>query len=105
MTTKATAMGSTDYRTARKVDNNTVEWIGNDGVRHIRLHRTDILTFNHDGTINVSMGGWPTVTTRSRINKYLPGGYSVFQRNYSQYIRYPSGETFEFFDGMVIPSL
>jgi hypothetical protein len=38
----------------------------------VRLHSTDIITFHNDGRIDVFTGGWDTVTTRDRINRYLP---------------------------------
>mgnify|MGYP003344650536 CR=1 FL=1 len=38
----------------------------------VRLHATDILTCWPDGTVSVSSGGWKTVTTKARINEFLP---------------------------------
>ncbi len=45
----------------------------------IRLHATDILTFYPCGSVVVKTGGWKTVTTKSRINDYLPVGWHIFQ--------------------------
>jgi hypothetical protein len=45
----------------------------------IRLHLTDILTFNPDGSVVANSGGWKTVTTKARLNDYLPSGYGISQ--------------------------
>jgi hypothetical protein len=42
------------------------------------LHSTDIITFRKDGTIVANTGGWQTVTTKARLNEYLPVG--IYQR-------------------------
>lgn len=62
---------------SRKLQNNTYAQRRYSGQIAIRLHATDILTFHEDGRINVSTGGWDTVTTRSRMNDYLPGPWRV----------------------------
>lgn len=36
----------------------------------LRLHQTDIVTYNLDGTQTIWMGGWNTVTTKSDINAH-----------------------------------
>jgi hypothetical protein len=56
----------------RKLANNTYAERRELGAIAIRLHATDILTFNADGSIVVSSGGWKTSTTKARINDYLP---------------------------------
>lgn len=43
-----------------------------------QLHSTDVITFYEDGRIEVSTGGWDTVTTRDRINNYLDKPWHVF---------------------------
>jgi hypothetical protein len=43
----------------------------------VRLHATDVLTLFPDGRIEINTGGWHTVTTRDRINRYLPSPWSV----------------------------
>lgn len=63
---------------SRKLANNTYlkrRW--NDAIA-VRLHATDILTFYPDGRIEVSTGGWDTVTTRDRINTYLDKPWRVY---------------------------
>lgn len=76
-------------RDSRKLANNTYAQ-RRDGCRYsdsggnpgepsiaIRLHETDILRFYSNGDIWVNTGGWHTVTTRSRINEFLPRPYNV----------------------------
>lgn len=74
----------------RKLGNNTYA-IRREDCLTIRLHSTDILAFKPDGTATVNTGGWRTVTTKARLNEYLPSG-SIAQRNGQWY--WHTGETF-----------
>lgn len=65
-------------KTRRKLENNTYA-IRHDDSISIRLHETDILTFHPNGRVNVTTGGWKTVTTKARLNEYLPHGLSLTQ--------------------------
>lgn len=62
----------------------------------VRLHNTDIVTIHPDDTYTLNTGGWNTVTTKDRINKYAPG--YVTQRQGIWYLT--DGSLFE--DGVVI---
>src|SRR5882762_3850822 len=64
-------------RESRKLANNTYARRRCSGKIAIQLHATDILTFHSDGQIDVNTGGWDTVTTRSRMNDYIPGPWRV----------------------------
>lgn len=56
----------------RKVANNTwAERRGDDRIA-IRLHRTDVITFDRDGTVTLNTGGWYSVTTKERMNSFSP---------------------------------
>lgn len=48
------------------------------------LHNNAIARHNSDGTLSISMAGWPTPTTRERLNA-LPN-VSVTQKNFTQYL-------------------
>lgn len=49
-----------------------------DGTIGITLHSTELVKFHPDNkTVEVTTGGWNTVTTRERLNRYLPGGLRV----------------------------
>lgn len=51
--------------------------------------------------IRVSSCGWKTSTTKERINRYLPGGYRLYQEDYEWYLSTPNGVR-EFSDGMLL---
>lgn len=51
----------------------------------VKLHRTDVVTLHPDGSSEIKTGGWQTVTTKSRINKYSPHA-SIVQKDYTWYI-------------------
>jgi hypothetical protein len=38
----------------------------------IRLHRTNVVHYAKDGTVTLNSGGWRTVTTKDRINRFSP---------------------------------
>jgi len=42
-------------------------------VFHIKLHRTNILTYYANGDIGFDSGGWKTVTTKQRMNEFVRG--------------------------------
>lgn len=59
----------------RKLANNT--WVERrDAGFAVRLHDTDVVTYYPDGSIRLDTGGWRTVTTKERINRFSPFGIS-----------------------------
>jgi hypothetical protein len=82
-------------KTSRKAANNTVVRIENE-TAIIRLHETDIVTIKQNGNAILNSGGWQTVTTKERINRYTSAGIS--QRNSIWYMRDGS----LFYDGIEI---
>jgi len=62
---------------SRKLANNTYAQRRFSGQIAVRLHATDILTFHSDGQIDLNTGGWDTVTTRSRMNDFIPRPWRV----------------------------
>ena len=91
-------------RISRKVANNTYlvdfgEYIG------LRLHGTIIVSYHPDRT-KVFTGGWRTVTTKARINDYLPAG-GIFQKAGVWYWNTigPDGGNHEFEEGDAIIKL
>ena len=38
----------------------------------VRLHNTDVVTIHSDDTYTLNTGGWRTVTTKERINRFSP---------------------------------
>lgn len=78
---------------SRKLANNTVEYIyPSEGgaikdehgtvvdygiVACVRLHDTDIIKRFGDGTVRLDSGGWRTITTKDRLQNFMPRGRSV----------------------------
>lgn len=56
----------------RKLANNTYAERRPGGVIAIRLHATDIIEYHPDGAIALDTGGWLTVTTKERMNRFAP---------------------------------
>lgn len=86
---------------SKKVGNNTYAIRRDQNSIAIRLHNTDILTFSANGSIKLNTGGWETVTTKSRMNEFLPEGYSVFQKSHVWYVDTPKGMV-AYRDNMVV---
>jgi hypothetical protein len=74
---------------SRKVANNTYLERRPDGDIAVRLHATDVVTFHADGTATLDSGGWLTVTTKARMNEWLPGGISLGSVKGRWYFMYP----------------
>ncbi len=76
------------------------------GVLYIKLHRTNIITFDKQGRPTLRMGGWNTVTTRERMDRFLPKRWYVFNRKGEAYVGYRGKEwtdphkTYPFVEGM-----
>lgn len=83
--TKKEIMAGVESRDKGKlIDHNTVEYHRADGTKVVRLHFTDIITLHLDGSITLNSGGWKTVTTKERLNKF--SGFSIFQEKNIWYI-------------------
>jgi hypothetical protein len=67
-----------------------------EGMIAIKLHDTDIVTVFNDGRMILNSGGWLSVTTKERINRYTNAGIS--QRGGIWYMKDGS----LFYDGMTI---
>ena len=51
----------------------------------IRLHGNVIMQIYRDKIVPLD-GGWRTVTTKERLNRYLPRGYKVYQKDWEWYL-------------------
>lgn len=58
-------------RESRKLENNTYLQQRGENIT-VKLHATDVVTYQPDGKIILDSGGWRTVTTKDRINRYAP---------------------------------
>lgn len=90
---------------ARKIANNTLEVLDDNGdVEAIRLHDTNILTYDVDH-VTLNSGGWQTVTTKARLNQYLPDGVRIEQKDFEWFVIDGRDNTHKpFEDGMIIAS-
>lgn len=95
----------TGKKRTRKIDNNTWEVLDNDGnVIAIRLHDTNIITYQGH-KVTLDSGGWQTMTTKARLNRYLPDGVSISQKNFDWFVHDTRDNTVKpFTDGMTIAS-
>ena len=71
----------------RKIGNNTYLERRDDDIA-LRLQNTDILLYHPDGKITLNSGGWRTVTTKARINEFLPAEWSLWQERGVWYLAY-----------------
>lgn len=86
-------------KVARPIENNTrVVSRGEDFA--VQLHDTDVVTFHKDGSVTLDSGGWLTVTTKDRMNRYLGdrgrigsdrGVWFVYNRSWEKRTRYFDG--------------
>lgn len=79
-------MDGIDCIKSRIIDNNTVRYETENGDTIIRLHLTDIITFKPNGDTIIHVGGWQTITTKDRINKFLLDDWQIFQEKNIWYL-------------------
>jgi len=62
----------------------------------IKLHNTCVVILHPNGSSEIRTGGWQTVTTKNRINKYSPHA-RITQKDYAWYINgsWESGTPYE----------
>lgn len=63
-----------------KIGNNTTAENDNGDIV-VRLHGHKIVTLTAEGDIAFTLAGYPTVTTKERVNQFLPAGRRVFHKN------------------------
>lgn len=77
-----------------------------DDLLKVVLHRTLVLEEMPNGNVWLNNGGWPTATTRGRMNEglhYLRRPLSVFQHKHAQYVRNrTTGEQWKFDRAIVL---
>jgi len=72
-------------RPSKKIDNNTYLVRGQNGAISVRLHQTDIVTYTPDGTATFNTGGWPTKTTRTRMDRWIPGDWAIYTESFKKH--------------------
>lgn len=86
------AMKARDHHKGYKMENNT-RLINMGSHFSVRLHRTNVVDLYHDGSYVIRTGGWYSVTTKNRINKYTPQNVYVYQEDFEWFISHKNGET------------
>jgi hypothetical protein len=97
--TKSEIMAGVDCIESKIIANNTVEYVRENGDRVIRLHLTDIVTFKANGSVVYDSGGWQTVTTKERMNRFGSGEVDIWQKNKIWWADY-HGATYAYADGI-----
>ena len=80
---------------------NTFQYQHLNGNTAIRLHLTDIIVKRKGGKTELNSGGWHTVTTKDRINRF--SGYRVYSNKGQWTISNGDGRSVPFYDGIVLP--
>lgn len=72
----------------------------------LRLHSTEVITWDMLGGCVLNSDGWHTRTTLSRINTFC-GGYRVFGMKENWWVSgvFPSGQPAVFYDGMDVKNV
>lgn len=81
----------------RKLANNTYLRRAEDGTIVIRLHQTDIIRVLPENLFVLNSGGWQTITTKERMNRFTPA--RIWQ---IKHVWYLSPEKTPFFDGIIV---
>lgn len=86
----------------RIVAPNTFAYTNAEGNEVIRLHLTDIIEKLPGDRVKVSSGGWKTMTTKARLNAFMPNGYRVWSGRGTWEVHH-NGDKVPFVDGMTLP--
>lgn len=98
MTIKNDIKGYHNFKDIKKIDHNTYLLDS----KKVLLYNTVILSENN-GYITVNNGGYPTVTTKDRINKFIDKRYTLFQKDFEWYIKdKKTGKTLEYSNFMKV---
>lgn len=81
-----------DDKDEKTIGNNTKLVRTRNGDVRVLLHGNGILRYvRNENDIVISDGGHQSSTTKDRLNRYTPSGYSVVQRDYDWYLKTPNG--------------
>lgn len=83
-------------RDSLRLENNTTAVRRPEGIA-VQLHETDVVTFRDDGAVVLNSGGWDTLTTRDRLQRYAPGA-RVYRHDGQTRVAV-GGRSFFFVDG------
>jgi hypothetical protein len=72
-------------KTSKRIANNTYLVREGDPIS-VKLHDTHVVTFWPNNDIVLNSDGWKTVTTKDRMNKYLPDPWHIWQERSIWYV-------------------
>ena len=87
----------------KRVAHNSIRYVAHDGAIVYRHHFTDVVTLCPDGSEILNSGGWRTVTTKDRINRFSHA--RVRQRKGEWFVVGMNGNLVPFEDGMKIGNI
>jgi hypothetical protein len=98
------ALAYLDGKDSRKIGHNT--WVENlDKCIAILYHRTYIVRYFPNGVVTLHDQGWQTVTTKQRLNCFIPSPWSVGQEKYEWFFwNHETQERSPYSDGCLVPS-
>lgn len=87
-----------------RITNNVMMLKFDEGFKYKIQYVDTIIVFRDDASKRMLLNswGWQTTTTKKYINKYLPHGYRLFQKNFEWFIEQPNGEVIDYIDWMQI---
>lgn len=98
----ATPAPGLNYGKVKRIGHNTWLVTSDNGVERIVFHKTAILTFRPDGGVTLRAGGWKTVTTKERLNRYGKT-FGVWGERGEWFVRvYSTAAKYPFVEGMTI---
>ncbi len=68
----------------------------------VLYHQTVIIDVSKNNKAILDNGGWFSVTTKQRLNEYLPAGYNLTQKKGAWFIETPNNKKQEYRNGMKI---
>ena len=68
----------------------------------IMFHSTVIFNVSKSNRAILNNGGWESVTTKKRLNEYLPTGYYIFQKKGDWFLKKPDGTKQPYQNGYMI---
>lgn len=72
---------------------------------HVKLHDTNILTYWADGRVSYDSGGWLTMTTKERMNRFGPDSLTItsdYEHRSGRWLISLDGTTTPFVDGITL---
>ena len=99
----AAARKDENIRRDKDLRNTYIERVS-DSCIAVRLHATRIAEFHSDNRIVLFARGYQTVTTKDRMNHFLPKNFAIWQKNNQWFIgeSWDASKSTPFFDGITL---